>query len=58
MNNTTRELPQTAVIYVGKDGDYRTIQEAVDAIAEDNTTPVMLKLAPGVYTEAVWIPGT
>ena len=58
MNNTTRELPQTAVIYVGKDGDYRTIQEAVDAIAEDNTTPVMLKLAPGVYTEAVRIPGT
>ena len=58
MDNTTRELPQTAVIYVGKDRDYRTVQEAVDAIPEDNTTPVMLKLDPGVYTEAVRIPGT
>lgn len=62
MDNVTRELPQTAILYVAKPrsgytGDYATVQEAIDAIPEGNTTPVQIYLRPGVYREAVRIGG-
>ena len=62
MDNQTRELPQTAILYVtgrnsGYTGDYETVQEAIDAIPEGNTTPVQIYLRPGVYREAVRISG-
>lgn len=62
MDNQNRELPQNAIIYVAKprsgySGDYATVQEAIDAIPEGNTTPVTIYLRPGTYREAVRISG-
>ena len=62
MDNQVRELPQTAIMYVAKPrsgytGDYATVQEAIDALPEGNTTPVIIYLRPGVYREAVRISG-
>ena len=57
-----QELPETAVVYVGRreNGervDYLTVQEAVDAIPAENDTPVILYVLPGVYREAVRVSG-
>lgn len=62
MDNQNRELPQNAIIYVAKPrsgyfGDYATVQEAIDAIPEGNTTPVTIYLRPGTYRETVRISG-
>ena len=62
MNNQNRELPQNAILYVAKPrsgytGDFATLQEAIDAIPEGNTTPVTIYLRPGTYREAVRISG-
>lgn len=56
---TIAELPQTAHIYMKADqtGDYRTIQEAVLAVPENNQIPTVIHLAPGVYEEPVQISG-
>ena len=56
------ELPQTAVIYVGRrengePADYVTVQEAVDAIPAGNKTPVLMYLLPGRYREVVRVNG-
>lgn len=53
------ELPQTSHTYVAADGsaDYRTVQEAIDAVPLHNTRPVQIHIAPGTYKEKIVISG-
>ncbi|GAB2823892.1 pectinesterase family protein [Streptomyces daliensis] len=47
-------------ITVAKDGsgDHTTVQGAVDAVPENNGSPVTISVAPGVYRETVKVPRT
>lgn len=56
MNN---ELPQMSHTYVAADGsaDYKTVQEAIDAVPAHNDRPVLIHLAPGTYKEKITISG-
>ncbi len=58
--NLVAELPQKAYIYVNAEGtgDYPGIQAAVDAVAENNQIPTVIRLSPGVYRERVVISGS
>lgn len=53
------EIPQLSHIYVAQDGsaDYRTVQEAVDAVMQHNDREVIIHIAPGVYKEKIEISG-
>jgi pectinesterase len=46
-----------SVKLVNPDGtcDFKTIQEAVNAIPERNTNPVVIRIAPGIYKERVLV---
>ncbi|KAI8541677.1 hypothetical protein RHMOL_Rhmol08G0080600 [Rhododendron molle] len=48
------------VIKVAQDGtgDYRTVQEAVDAVPLSNTCRTVIRLSPGVYKQPVYVPKT
>lgn len=55
----TRALPSnTNYISVGKQGnvDFNTVQEAIDAIPENNAVWVEISIRAGVYREKVFIP--
>lgn len=54
------ELPQMAHIYLNVEGtgDYKTIQDAIDAVPEQNLIPTVIHLAPGVYEERVILSGS
>lgn len=56
MNN---ELPQVSHTYVAADGsaDYKTVQEAIDAVPVHNNRPVIIHLAPGIYKEKITVSG-
>ncbi|MGW0735251.1 pectinesterase family protein [Streptomyces sp. NPDC002851] len=41
---------------VGKDGQYATVQQAVDAVPAGNSERVVIEIAPGTYREAVKVP--
>lgn len=53
------ELPQICHTYVAADGsaDYKTVQEAIDAVPMHNDHPVMIHIAPGTYKEKITISG-
>lgn len=59
MQNLRGDLPQKTHSYVAADGsgDYRTIQEAVDAVPIHNSADVWIHIKPGVYRERVVISG-
>lgn len=48
------------VITVAKDGtgDYRTVQEAIDAIPLCNTRRTVIRIPPGIYKQPVYVPKT
>ncbi|XP_058226304.1 pectinesterase 31 isoform X4 [Rhododendron vialii] len=48
------------VMTVAQDGtgDYRTVQEAVDAVPLSNTCRTVIRLSPGVYKQPVYVPKT
>lgn len=48
------------VITVSKDetGDFSTVQGAVDAVPLSNTCRTIIRIAPGVYRQPVYIPKT
>jgi pectin methylesterase-like acyl-CoA thioesterase len=50
--------PRGPVITVAADGhgDFCTVQGAIDAVAFGNSRPVDIRVAPGTYTELVWVP--
>ncbi len=54
-----QELPQISHTYVAQDGsaDYRTVQEAIDAVPLHNDRPVYIHIAPGTYKEKLVISG-
>ncbi len=58
--NLMAELPQTAHIYLNSEGtgDYPTIQNAIDAVGENNQIPTIIHLAPGIYKERIIISGS
>jgi len=60
MMNPEREWPIGGQIRLNAEGtgDYKTIQDAIDAIAENNQIPVTIYLAPGVYEQVVCISGS
>lgn len=52
------DIPQKSHIYVAandESADYRTIQEAVDAVPVHNTGEVIVHIKPGIYKERVSI---
>ncbi len=53
------ELPQMSHTYVAQDGsaDYRTVQEAIDAVPCHNDRRVCIHIAPGTYKEKLTISG-
>ncbi|MFQ6630557.1 hypothetical protein Gotur_009765 [Gossypium turneri] len=48
------------VITVSQDGngDYRTVQEAIDTVPLCNTCRTIIRLSPGVYKQPVYVPKT
>lgn len=48
------------VISVSHDGsgDYRTVQEAIDAVPLGNTCRTLIRISPGVYRQPVYVPKT
>ncbi|HEX7809928.1 MAG TPA: pectinesterase family protein, partial [Thermoanaerobaculia bacterium] len=51
----TFEPAETASLIVGPGGDFKTIQEAVDAIPRDNDDPQIILIRNGTYREKVRI---
>ncbi|XP_059642022.1 pectinesterase 31-like [Cornus florida] len=47
-------------IKVSQDGtkDYRTVQDAIDAIPPHNTRPTVIRVWPGIYKQTVHVPKT
>lgn len=39
-------------------GDFRTVQEAIDAVPLSNRVRTVIQVAPGFYREAVYVPKT
>ena len=60
MKEPNREWPVGGLIKLNAEGtgDYKTIQEAIDAIPENNQIPIEIQLAPGVYEQEVMINGS
>ncbi|XP_057736970.1 pectinesterase 31-like isoform X2 [Arachis stenosperma] len=55
------EAPQSVkVITVSQDGkgDYRTVQEAIDAVPVGNTRRTVIRVAPGTYRQPVYVAKT
>lgn len=50
----------TRVITVALDGngDYCTVQEAVDAVPLGNTCRTIIRISPGVYRQPLYVPKT
>lgn len=48
------------VITVSQDGngDYRTVQDAIDVVPLGNTCRTIIRLSPGVYKQPVYVPKT
>lgn len=48
------------MITVSQDGsgDYRTAQEAIDAVPLCNTRRTIIRLSPGIYKQPVYVPKT
>jgi len=53
-----RDISDIRQIIVAADGSgqFRTVQAAVDAVAEHNTNPVVISIRPGVYKECIIVP--
>lgn len=49
-----------SVIMVAKDGrgDYVTVQEAIDAVPLGNNRRTVIRVAPGIYKQPVYVPKT
>ncbi|CAM5637087.1 hypothetical protein SALBM135S_03722 [Streptomyces alboniger] len=49
---------RATTLTVAKDGSgqYRSVQKAVDAVPAGNTSPVVIRIAPGTYRETVRVP--
>ena len=43
------------ILFVGGDASFSTLQAAIASIPADNTTPYVIKIAPGIYEEKVTI---
>ncbi|XP_040371201.1 pectinesterase 31 [Rosa chinensis] len=39
-------------------GDYRTVQEAIDAVPLKNTCRIVIRISPGIYQQPVYVPKT
>lgn len=57
---TAAATPAEKVLTVAKDGTgrHRTVQSAVDAVPQNNSSRVTVSIAPGTYRETVRIPAT
>jgi len=49
------ERPRTITVAPDSSGDYHTIQQALDAVPLQNTTPVVILLRKGFYNEKLFI---
>jgi polygalacturonase len=49
--------PADAVVAADGTGDFRTVQEAIDAVPDNNTSRYVIRVKPGVYFQQVTIPG-
>jgi polygalacturonase len=50
--------PADAVVAADGTGDFRTVQEAVDAVPDNNSSRYVIHIKPGVYFQQVTIPAT
>ncbi|GAB4834104.1 Pectinesterase 31 [Ancistrocladus abbreviatus] len=53
-------MAATRVILVAQDsgGDYRTVQEAIDAVPLGNNCRTVIRVSPGIYRQPVYVPKT
>lgn len=42
----------------GTTGDFRTVQEAIDMVPLCNTCRTVIRVAPGIYRQTVYVPKT
>ncbi|KAF1863015.1 hypothetical protein Lal_00018859 [Lupinus albus] len=40
------------------EGDFQTVQEAIDAVPLGNTSRTVIRLSPGIYRQPVYVPKT
>ena len=55
-DESKKEVPYSATVYVGEDKEYKTVQAAVDAVTamtRSDEQRVTVKIAPGTYREQV-----
>ncbi|XEC96645.1 pectate lyase [Paenibacillus tarimensis] len=57
-DGTKALLAIPSILTVAKDGsgDYSTVQQAIDAVPQNNTQPVEIRIMNGVYKEVVTVP--
>jgi len=53
---TAAAAERTLTVTTDGAGDFKSIQQAVDSVPTNNTTPVVIKVAPGQYAERVLVP--
>lgn len=53
-------MAAACVITVSQDanGDYGTVQDAIDAVPLGNTRRTVIRVAPGIYKQPVYVPKT
>ncbi|KAM7466069.1 hypothetical protein LguiB_013631 [Lonicera macranthoides] len=53
-------MPNLWSLYRSQDGtgDYRTVQEAIDAVPLCNTCHTVVRVSPGIYKQPVYVPET
>lgn len=47
---------ETITVSTGGEGKFKSIQEAIDSVADGNTNSVVIEVAPGEYEERVTVP--
>lgn len=50
--------PQKITVAQNGSGDYKTVQEAINAVAEDNTVTTIIFIKNGIYKEKLRLPET
>src|SRR5437016_2676444 len=46
----------TLIVAADGSGKFKTVQEAIDAVAKNNTEPVTIRIKPGTYKQQLRVP--
>ena len=53
---TEAKTPAQLIVAADGSGQFRTVQQAVDQVPENNTQRVVIRIKPGVYSEQIRVP--